>query len=155
MLMLAYSCFGWQVSTTLKYVEQTTLYNRVLYPAAYWVRLPNLTGIGWFLAIVYTLFITIALTAPLIDFGYRFVRFLKSEGGAFIAVILTPFLVVLALFWIHVFSTVLVLIAAKLLMKFDLQTTGFHKLESFALTAFFSLTGLGLGGVANYLFQTT
>gem|GEM_PF-6736310 len=155
MLLLAYACFGWQVSTNLKYLnlERSGLYDKV--PSfSHWLWLPGLTAIVWLLAIVYTLLMTAALTTPLFDFGYLSVRFLKSKGGAFIGTIFAPLLVVVALFWVHIFSTALVLVAAKLLMKFDLQTTGFKRNESFALTAFFSLAGLGLGGAANYLFQT-
>lgn len=74
-----------------------------------------------------------------------FFRWLNSDFRAFITVVIGTLLGVFVLTWIHIFIHELVLIAAGILVRLDLQNYNFNKYQDFAIILITSLVGFGIG----------
>ncbi len=80
-------------------------------------------------------------------------RWLKTDTGAFMSIILSALLAVIVVTWLHLFATGLVLISAGALARLDIQMSGLKKWGAFGVLAAVSLTGLGLGGALDILLK--
>ncbi len=67
------------------------------------------------------------------------------------SVILGAFVAVIIINWIEVFIRILVLISAGALVRLDLQTAGYSNGQAFGIIVSVSLSGFGLGVLANQL----
>lgn len=112
---------------------------------------PHLT---WFLAVAAILVLAIALSFPLKDTKTWFIRWISSDAGAFISIIVGAFLAVIVVTWLHLFVTVLVLTSAGALARLDIQMFGHQRWRTFGILAAISMTGLGLGGSLEFLSRT-
>ncbi|MDQ2096867.1 MAG: hypothetical protein QQW96_04385 [Tychonema bourrellyi B0820] len=81
-------------------------------------------------------------------------RWLSTDMGAFLSIIVCSFIAVIVVTWLHLFTTCLVLVSAGALARLDIQVSGFKKWQSFGILATISLTGLGLGGAIELLSTT-
>ncbi len=131
LLFLTYFCLGWKLSE--------------------FDVPPHLV---WFLSVAVSLLLSIVLSFPLRDTKTLIMRWLSTDLGAFISIIIYSFIAVIVVTWLHLFTTCLVLISAGSLARLDIQVSGFKKWRSFGILASVSLTGLGLGGAIEFLSAT-
>ncbi|TAG90276.1 MAG: hypothetical protein EAZ09_17720 [Oscillatoriales cyanobacterium] len=131
LLFLTYFCLGWKLSE--------------------FDVPPHLV---WFLSVAVSLVLSIVLSFPLRDTKTLIMRWLSTDLGAFISIIIYSFIAVIVVTWLHLFTTCLVLISAGSLARLDIQVSGFKKWRSFGILASVSLTGLGLGGAIEFLSKT-
>ncbi|MBE9092871.1 hypothetical protein [Tychonema sp. LEGE 07203] len=108
----------------------------------------------WFLAVTAVFVLSISLSFPLKDIKRLIVRWLSSDAGAFISIIVGAFLAVVVLTWMHIFVTGLVLISAGILARLDIQMFGHQRWRTFGILMAVSMTGLGLGGGIEFLART-
>jgi hypothetical protein len=132
LLFLTYFCLGWKLSE--------------------FDVPPHLV---WFLSIAVSLVLSIVLSFPLRDTKTLIMRWLSTDLGAFVSIIVYSFIAVIVVTWLHLFTTCLVLISAGSLARLDIQLSGFKKWRSFGILATVSLTGLGLGGAIEFLLKTS
>lgn len=131
LLFLTYFCLGWKLSE--------------------FDVPPHLV---WFLSVGVSLVLSVVLSFPLRDMKTLIMRWLSSDMGAFISIIVWSLIAVIIVTWLHLFTTCLVLISAGSLARLDIQLSGFKKWRSFGVLATVSLTGLGLGGAIEFLLIT-
>jgi hypothetical protein len=131
LLFLTYFCLGWKLSE--------------------FDVPPHLV---WFLSVAVSLLLSVVLSFPLRDTKTLIMRWLSTDLGAFISIIIYSFIAVIVVTWLHLFTTCLVLISAGSLARLDIQISGFKKWRSFGILASVSLTGLGLGGAIEFLSAT-
>ncbi|MEO6863359.1 MAG: hypothetical protein ABI180_17770 [Microcoleus sp.] len=112
---------------------------------------PHLT---WFLAVAAVLVLAIALSFPLKGTKKLIMRWISSDAGAFISIIVGALLAVLVVTWLHLFVTGLVLTSAGALARLDIQIFGHQRWRTFAILAAVSMTGLGLGGAIEFFVKT-
>lgn len=121
LLLLTFTSLGWVISSSN--------------PAIY----------VWLLVAIAILFLTGSLTsrwANLRNYSYQLFR-TKIKSFAF--AILASLLLFLILARFRLFLDILLILAASMLVRLDLQTAGFRDETVFLITTTFSLTGLGLG----------
>ncbi|MFM9263979.1 hypothetical protein [Tychonema sp. BBK16] len=131
LLFLTYFCLGWKLSE--------------------FDVPPHLV---WFLSVAVSLLLSIVLSFPLRDTKTLIMRWLSTDMGAFISIIVWSLVAVIIVTWLHLFTTCLVLISAGSLARLDIQLSGFKKWRSFGILASVSLAGLGLGGAIEFLSVT-
>lgn len=85
------------------------------------------------------------LTSPIKTFKLYVLRWLHSDLGAFMCVIIIAFLVVIAFTWLHIFAKLLLFIAAGTLVRLDIQVLAYQKWQAFTLLVGISGVGFGLG----------
>ena len=112
---------------------------------------PHLT---WFLAVAAILLLSVGLSFPLKDTKRLIMRWLSTDAGAFISIILGSFLAVIVVTWLHLFVTGLVLTSAGALARLDIQIFGHQRWRTFGILATISLTGLVLGGAIEFWSKT-
>jgi hypothetical protein len=130
LLFVTYFIFGWKLS-------------------AFKIPLP----IAWLLSVAAVLLLAVLLSFPLKDTRTLINRWLKTDTGAFMSIILSALLAVIVVTWLHLFATGLVLISAGALARLDLQMSGLKKWGAFGVLAAVSMTGLGLGGALDLLLK--
>jgi hypothetical protein len=101
----------------------------------------------WLLVVSIFLIFLVAevLASPWSILRAFFFRWLNSDFRAFITVVVGTLLGVFVLTWIHIFIHELVLIAAGILVRLDLQSYNFNKYQDFAIILITSLVGFGIG----------
>ena len=110
----------------------------------------TVTWLAWALVFAFTLLQALLLTT-LFDGLKAILRgWLRSDVGYFTLIIVMSISVTIALVWFKVFGYVLVLVAAEVLARLDLQNAGFNRVQALLILSFFSFCGLALGWVANY-----
>jgi len=72
-------------------------------------------------------------------------RWLNSDIGYFSAILLLSLFMIAALVWVRVFGRVMMLIAAQILARLDLQHAGFNKLQALMFLSTVSILGIGIG----------
>ena len=112
---------------------------------------PHLT---WFFAVAAIFVLAVALSFPLKNTKKWIMRWISTDAGAFISIILGAFLAVIVVTWMHLFVTGLVLISAGTLARLDIQIFGHQRWRTFWVLAAVSLSGLGLGGYLEFLSTT-
>ncbi|TVQ23815.1 MAG: hypothetical protein EA367_02080 [Leptolyngbya sp. DLM2.Bin15] len=129
LLLLAYTTFSW-----------------FLYAA-------HVTWLAWAAVLMFTLAEALLLTT--FSKGVRsLVRsWLASDVGYFTTIICAAFLVVIALVWVRVFSYVVMVLAAELLARLELQQWQKGRWQSFVILSLVSFAGLGLGLGMGYLLR--
>jgi hypothetical protein len=86
-----------------------------------------------------------ALASPWSILRAFFFRWLNSDFRAFITVVIGTLFAVFVITWIHIFIHELVLLAAGILARLDLQSYDFNKYQDFAIILITSLAGFGIG----------
>jgi len=126
LLLLAYGSFSWFISHQA---------------AGLWV---------WSAAIAFTLAQAFLLTTYSKGFKSAMDIWLRSDLGYFACVILGALFIAFAFIWIRIFGYILVVLAAEILMRLDLQLIGFNRVQSWLILTLVSFSGLAVGWVASY-----
>jgi len=109
----------------------------------------------WVLVALFALFQALLLTT----FSNGFRRFLKSwlesDLGYFSVVIVSAFSLSLALVWYHVFEYFLLVAAAEMLARLDLQHAGLNQWKALFFLTFTSALGLAVGWTARHILTET
>ncbi len=90
--------------------------------------------------------IALVFTAPISLITISFNSWLRSDTRAFISIFIGAFAFTIILQRVDYFAKFLVLLAAALLVKLDLQLAGYRKWLSWLILTFFSLLGF-IGGI--------
>lgn len=77
---------------------------------------------------------------------------LKSDIGYFSVVLIGAFSIALILLWFHVFEYIILVLAAEILARLDLQTAGLNRWQSLAVLTIVSLLGLAMGWIVDQAF---
>jgi hypothetical protein len=101
------------------------------------------------LAISWIVISSIAFMAPLTSFSTFINRWFQSDTVAFTAIFLFAGLAAVILYWLHVFTQILTILAAETLARIDLQTRNVNGMQSFWLLTTVCLIGLGFGWSIN------
>ncbi|MBO9998358.1 MAG: hypothetical protein J7641_05000 [Cyanobacteria bacterium SID2] len=108
---------------------------------------------AWILGVGITIVFAEALASPWSLLRNVAVRWLKSDIRGFITALVAAFFGVLFLTWLHVSSHLILLAAAGLLVRLDVQIAGLSDLQAFILLLAASMTGLGVGWLAHTTLQ--
>ncbi|HEY9664286.1 MAG TPA: hypothetical protein V6C65_38065 [Allocoleopsis sp.] len=109
----------------------------------------NVTWLAWGLVLAFTLLQALLLTTLFDGVKLMIGRWLKSDVGYFTLIIVVSLSVTIALVWFKIFGYFLVLVAAEILVRLDLQNSGFNRLQALLILSFFSLCGLAVGWLAS------
>ncbi|MEX0268213.1 hypothetical protein AB3R30_03645 [Leptolyngbyaceae cyanobacterium UHCC 1019] len=101
------------------------------------------------LAISWIIISSIAFMAPLKSFSAFVTRWFNSDTVAFTTIFLFAGLAAVVLYWLHVFTQILTILAAETLARIDLQTRSVNGIQSFWLLTTVCLIGLGFGWIIN------
>ncbi len=127
LLLLAYSSFSW-----------------FLYRA-------TVTWVVWLLAFMFALLQAMLLTTFSNELKRVLSIWIKSDAGYFSTIIVFAFLVAVAFVWIQTFSYILVVVAAEMLARLDLQRAEFGRSQALSLLTLVSLSGLAVGWTASQI----
>ncbi len=138
-LLLTYGAFGWSYSSWgVEAIEQ----GRLLSKLETEIALPIVYGLGTMLIVL----IAIIFTAPISLITISLNSWLKSDARAFISIFIGAFAFTIIVQRVDYFAKFLVLLAAALLVKLDLQLAGYRKWLSWLIVTFFCLLGF-IGGI--------
>ncbi len=129
LLLLAYSSFSWFLS------------HQALGPVA------------WAVAIAFTLAQALLLTIQADRSQLALNGWLQSDLGYFSLVIIGAIFIAFAFVWARIFGYVLVVFAAEILVRLDLQLMGFNRAQSLVILMLVSFGGLSVGWVASQYIQ--
>lgn len=104
--------------------------------------------IVWLLALVFALAQALLLTAWSRGLRRFLRRWLQSSLGYFALVLLSAMSVAVILVWYHVFEYILVVVAAEILARLDLQQSRLGRWQSLGVLTVVSITGLAVGWTA-------
>ncbi|MGK7872035.1 MAG: hypothetical protein AB4426_01580 [Xenococcaceae cyanobacterium] len=143
LLLLTYSLFGWwlsesNTSLTMWLIEKGRGFGWLLEEEI-------VSGIIHLLAVALIALISIALTAPITLMTIFFQSSLESDRKAFFSVFVWAFVFVLIICLINYFVRLLVMLAAAILARLELQTAGYNEWQAFAIIVIVCLTGFGFG----------
>ena len=120
----------------------------------YWILEKNIITILLYgLGIVWVLLIALAFTAPVALMTVSLGRWIKSDFGAFMSIILSAMAFALVVQRLDLFAKFFVLLASALLVRLDLRTLGFNTWLSLLTIGCFCLLGFGGGIFAYILYQ--
>ena len=136
LLLLTYSIFGYIFAKSIPdwvtwWLENKDLFNLNL-TESFIIFSIKLFG---FILIVFTSFV---FTSPLVILNFLFGSWLKSDTKALLSILVSAFGAVLIFCWLDQFVRILILIAAAMLLRFELQRAGYSK--SFRRSLLISLT---------------
>lgn len=121
LLFIAYTSFSW-------FVARTTV-----------------SWLTWSLAITFTLLQALLLTTLFARLRLFARRWLQSDLGYFCLVLIAAISVTFALVWFRAFGYCLVVLAAEILARLDLQNMGCNRVQSLIVLTLVSFTGLVVG----------
>lgn len=109
----------------------------------------TVTWLAWALVLAFTLLQALLLTTLFDGVKILLGRWLRSDVGYFTLIISASLGVTIVFLWFKVFGYFLVLVAAEILARLDLQNAGFNRLQALAILSLFSLSGLAVGWAAS------
>lgn len=109
----------------------------------------TVTWVVWLAVLVLALLQALLLTALATDFKSFLSGWLKSDTGYFVSIIVAACFVAVIFVWIQVFGYILMLLAAEMLARLDLQNLGYTRFQSLAILTVVSLLGLWVGWTAS------
>jgi hypothetical protein len=110
----------------------------------------TITWLAWTVVLAFTLLQALLLTTLFDGLKTLISKWLKSDVGYFTLIIVFSLGVTVVFLWFRVFGYILVLVASEVLVRLDLQSAGFNRVQSLIILSFFSLSGLALGWVASF-----
>lgn len=138
-LLLTYSTFGWMYSFwAMELIEQGRLLSQLETELA----LRIIYGFGTMLIML----VALIFTAPISLITVSFNNWLKSDVRTFLSIFIGAFAFTIIVQKLNYFAGFLVLLAAALLVKLNLQLAGYRKWLSWLIVTFFSLLGF-IGGI--------
>ncbi|MBD1914128.1 MULTISPECIES: hypothetical protein [unclassified Leptolyngbya] len=99
----------------------------------------------WILVAVFALFQALLLTTFSRGFRTFLKNWLESDLGYFSVVMVAAFSVTLALMWYHVFEYFVLVAAAEVLARLDLQNAGLNQWQALLFMTLTSALGLAVG----------
>ena len=139
LLLITYGAFGWIYSSWgVKAVEQGILLSKLETEIA--------LGVVYGLGTMWIVLIAVVFTAPISLITISFNSWLKSDARAFLSIFIGAFAFTIIVQRLDYFAKFLVLLAAALLFKLDLQLVGYRKWLSWFIVTFFCLLGF-IGGI--------
>jgi hypothetical protein len=143
LLLLTYGVFGWIVAQSL------TLWSFALIEQGktwgWFLEEDTASGIIYLLEIAAILLISLALTMPITLLTIFFGTWLKSDTSTMLSILGWSFLFVIVVRWISTFIRFLVLFAAAVLLRLDLQEAGYNKWQTFFVLIVACFFGFGSG----------
>lgn len=136
LLFVTHSMLGWQLSDFLT-------------PDIH----PGNSVAMWTLVVAGDILLATAISSRLSHLRDGLARLFKSDTRAFLVAVIFAFLSVVVITWLHVFVHILVVLSAATLVRLDTQTAKWTIKQSFWTVTIFSLTGLGVGAVAQILVE--
>jgi hypothetical protein len=112
---------------------------------SWYLHQSNQNWFVWLEVLVFTLVQTLLLTTFSEAVESFIGRWLNSDIGYFSAILLLSLFTIAALVWVHVFGRVMLIIAAQILARLDLQHSGFNKLQALLFLSAISILGIGAG----------
>lgn len=109
-----------------------------------------ITWLAWAIVLAFTLLQALLLTTLFDGLKALLSRWLRSDVGYFTLIIVFSLGVTVVFLWFRVFGYILVLVASEVLVRLDLQSSGFSRVQSLIILSFFSLSGLALGWAASF-----
>lgn len=149
-LFAAYSTFGWFLTHLLPFSgcfpqEQVhrlqDLFQCLTQSTVIWL---------WGFVLIFTLLQALLLTTWFNGLKIFVNRWLKSDVGYFTLILVTSLGITMALVWLKTLGYFLVLLAAEILARLDLQNAGFNRWQSLIVLTSFSLAGLAVGWLASF-----
>jgi hypothetical protein len=110
----------------------------------------TVTWLAWLLVLTFTVLQALLLTTLFDKLKILLGRWLKSDIGYFMLIIVASLGVTVVFLWFRVFGYFLVLIAAEILARLDLQNAGFNRVQALFILSTFSLLGLATGWGATH-----
>jgi hypothetical protein len=104
--------------------------------------------LAWGLVIGFALLEALLLTTQFNGLKALLGRWLRSDVGYFTLIIVASLGATLAFIWSNVTGYFVVLIAAEILARLDLQNAKFSRFQSFIILTIISILGLALGLIA-------
>lgn len=101
--------------------------------------------LGWALPIAGIFLVTIVFTLPQFKFEQQFSRWLRSDTGAFVLLVVMAALLSVVLLWLHIFLKLFAMLAAEAIIRLELRHSSFSVITSFWLLPVTSLAGVSLG----------
>lgn len=104
--------------------------------------------VAWALAMVFAIVQALLLTAWSRGLRRFFRNWLQSSLGYFSLVLLGAMSIAVILVWYHVFEYILVVVAAEILARLDLQQAKLSRWQSLGILTVISVLGLSIGWTA-------
>lgn len=99
----------------------------------------------WLVVLLFALGQAILLTSFSDDFKTSIRSWINSDVGHFTTIATAAFGIAAALVWFHLFQYLLMIGAAEILARVELQHSGFNRPKSLGVLTLLSLMGLGVG----------
>jgi FtsH-binding integral membrane protein len=109
--------------------------------------------VAWILSLAAVFVLAFLLSFPMKDTKTLIRHWFKTDTGAFLSIILSAFLAVIVVTWLHIVALALLLTSAGALARLEIQLSGLNKWNACGVLAAVSMTGLGLGGTLEYLLK--
>jgi hypothetical protein len=129
LLLIAYATFSWFFAHTF----------------TQFLTFSKITVLAWSLVIGFTLLQTLLLTTLFDELKVVLGRWLRSDVGYFILIIAVSLSATFALISYHVTGYFVVLVAAEILARLDLQNAKFTRVQALIVLTVISILGLALG----------
>lgn len=129
LLLISYSILGWTLANS------------------------NASQLAYGLVMATVILLDVFLTAPLPNIKGIVTPWFQSDIGTFIYIIVSAFLFVVFIRWIHIFINGLVLVSASILTRLDTQIYGLKRWQSFLTLVIISEASLGFGYGLYLLFR--
>ncbi|MBR8827995.1 MAG: hypothetical protein DSM107014_08860 [Gomphosphaeria aponina SAG 52.96 = DSM 107014] len=143
LLFLTYCVFGWILSQSN---ADLTIWVLEQGEALGWeLQAEMISVIIQILETVLILTLTIALTTPGALLTFFFGSWLDSDVKGFMSVLIWTFAFVLMVCWLKYFIRLLVILAAVILARLELQLAGYQDWQISTILAVICLTGFGIG----------
>jgi len=104
--------------------------------------------VAWALAMVFAIVQALLLTAWSRGLRRFFRNWLQSSLGYFSLVVLGAMSIAVVLVWYHIFEYILVVVAAEILARLDLQQAKLGRWQSLGILTVISVLGLSIGWTA-------
>lgn len=140
---------------SMLFVKRLPLVSLTILLAAYttfsWFLIQSTaTWLAWALVLAFTVLQALLLTTLFDGLKMLIGAWLKSDVGYFILILVASLGVTVVMVWFKVFGYLLVLIAAEVLARLDLQNAGYSRVQALLILTLFSLSGLAIGWGATF-----
>ena len=146
-LSIAYGAFGWiYASWAVIFIDRGKLF--------YWVLEQNIITIVLYgLGVFWVLSIALVFTTPVALMTMGVDKWLKSDFGAFMSIILGAMAFALVVQWLSLFAKFFVLLASAMLARLDLRLIGINTWLSLLIIGCICLFGFGSGVFAYLVYR--
>lgn len=143
LLFITFSVFGWRLIESIPELTEWVLEKG----GAFGISVTELM-LSWILlpaAAAFIIIMAVSLTAPILWMRVGIKGWLKSDINAFASTLLWAFAFVLIFSYIEYFAQFLLLLAAAILARLDLQQAGYSKGKASVVLIFLCLAGFASG----------